>query len=223
MSKYIIIFLFTFSWTKLFSQTVSVSVSATLTRVLYQWIDNPLKVVVENNSCKSLIVKADKGQIKGSNCEYIYIASSDKIKQDIIKVGLKQNGKVRWISETIYRVIKLPDPIAYFANSLDGDTVPKNLIKAQFAISLPRFDFGICSFDNERLQVIKSYRVTITRGNKIIFSESVNSNLLTEKFKKFVGESCITGDNIMFDNLKALLYEKENRDLVQTIRLVVST
>lgn len=218
MRKYLLI-LIVFSSIQLSAQKVAVT--SKMTNFLYQWVDNPLRIVVENTPCNYIVVKAEQGHISGNNCDFIYTVSNDSIRYDYIKVGVKTKGDIKWISNDKYFVRKLPDPIAMFANRTNGDTLARNLIRAQFGLSLPYFDF-VCGFNNENIQKITSYRVTIKRDNKIVFIEDVNSNLFTEHFKQFIEEKSMKNDSILFDNLKALLYEKEKRELTQTIHLVVS-
>ncbi len=205
--------------TKGFSQTVSIS--PVKTRVLYQWLDNPLQVVVENSSCKNLIVKAQKGKIKGKECEYIY-TTNDTVFRDVIKVGILKNGKVKWISEQDFIVKKLYDPDVAIGSWIGkNDTVYKSALMAQVGLNLPLYDFGICSFTDNRRQVVTDYNVKVFRNSKVIFSEIVASNLLTEKFKSFISTQSLKNDTIVFENITGLLYQKEIRKLDQKFSLVL--
>lgn len=219
MQKCALIFLVFIIWTKGFSQ--SVSISPIKTRVFYQWIDNPLQVVVENTPCNSLVVKAEKGKLEGKECDYIYIAN-DTVLTDVIKVGIKKGGKIKWISEQDFLVKKLPNPSIIIGNWIGKeDTANKNALLVQTKLTLPFYDFGFCSFTNEDRQTVTSYTVTIYRNTKVIFSEVVTSNLLTEKFKNFINYQSLANDKIVFDNIVSLLYQKEIRRLDQIFSLIL--
>jgi hypothetical protein len=195
-------------WRTALCQTVALSM--TQTRVLYQWVDNPLKVVVENTPCQNVIVKAKNGYIKGKGCEYIY-TTNDTVFRDLIRVGVKRAGKIKWISDESYIVKKYPDPTVFIGAHVSGDSIFKNELRAQIGLTVPIFDF-VCHMPSWR-QVVTGYSIAIVRENRTIFSETVNSNLLTETFKEFIGRDVAKNDLVIVDNIVVLLYEKEIRKL----------
>ena len=219
MQKKILIILLVFGWTKPYSQTVAVS--ATKSNVLYQWLENPLQIVVENTSCKNIIVKAEKGQVTGSSCNYIYIVSNDTTRYDYIKVGIKTKGKIKWLSNDRYFVRKLPDPIVNISSSYFGkQKIPKNILLAAYGLRIPVSE-GFCSSDNHKQQYLRSYEVKVMRKDSTLFSANVDGNIFPQKLIEFIETKSVNGDTVVFNNFIAVLYEKEIRHLSQSIELTL--
>jgi len=95
MFRIVPIILLPFIWTNSFSQTVVISTMKVFS--FYQWVDNPFQAIIENNSCKNVIIKADKGIINvDSNCNYIYKTADNNFFYDTIHVGIKKHSKLNY-------------------------------------------------------------------------------------------------------------------------------
>ncbi|MEI8202117.1 MAG: hypothetical protein WCH34_03840 [Bacteroidota bacterium] len=96
----------------LFLSGQTVSVSATKMNLFYNGLPNPFKVVVENQDCNNIVVKATKGEIEGKECEYIYRFVDSTVNSTTTKiyVGINRKKTINWIDSVEYRINKLPDP-----------------------------------------------------------------------------------------------------------------
>ena len=198
----------------------TVSISSTKVNIFAQWIDNPITIVVENNSCKNIVVKVDKGQLKGTGCDRIYTAPSDSINSVLVRIGVKKGLKITWVSEQSYRVLKLPDPMIRIGNSTGG-SITKGSLYLQQRFYVPIFYDGFCSNNNPRYGKVQNYSVRVIRKDSILFSEDNYDQYLSERFKNFIFKNCENGDKVVFDNFTILIYEKEVRKVKQTIDLTL--
>lgn len=222
MKKLIFTFTLSFSVISVISLSAqSVAISTDATRALYQWIENPLKIAIENTPCNSIVVKAEKGKLTGKGCDYIY-TTTDSVSIDIIKVGIKRGAKVKWIKEEVLRVRKLPDPsvqLGSFGNFKEVNRIPRNQLTSGQGLRLPIPD-GFCDYTNDRVQCIVGYSITVIRNGHTIFSENATDNYFSENFKRFMDIMLIAGDKVVFDNLVALLYQHEIRKLAPLVVIV---
>ncbi|MFM9945010.1 MAG: hypothetical protein ACKVQB_07220 [Bacteroidia bacterium] len=210
-------------------------ISTTKTNVFYQWLENPLQISVENHSCEELIAKVDKGILKGSKCEYIYVTDSSNITKVKVTIGVRTKKKVKWIDSIDIRVKSLPDPEPLIGSFSIDDTIPKAALLANMRIWLPMMDswelYGNCF-----KQDIISFTIRVLRNDSTIFRERhynpkglcntknfqvfdsiedfyiVDSQFSREAYSYFVNESK-QGDRVIIENIVALLYRQEERQL----------
>ena len=219
MQKFAALTILILSCEGLYSQTVSIS--TTKTNVFYRWTENPLQIVIENNSCKNIIIKADIGKITGSNCEYTYTVLTDTAFYDVIYVGLQKHGKTTWLSKTAYPIKELPDPVVQIGSFNRSGNIPINYILSQTGLRIP-VPYGFCSFPNEKIQELKSYSVKIVRGDSVLFSQrNIAGNLFDEVLTGFIKKNCRASDKIIFYEFVCILYEKEIRQLKQELALTI--
>lgn len=106
MKKYSLLFFTLLIFQISYAQKVSISVDKM--NILYSGIDNPITIAVENNSNKSLIVKASDGKITGQNGKYIFTANEPGKSE--ITVFKKQKNKMTRIGSAFFRVKAIPLP-----------------------------------------------------------------------------------------------------------------
>ena len=199
---------------KTFSQTVAVA--ATNTNVFYQWLDNPVIVVVENCPCKNIVVQTNKGTLTGSGCQYIYKAEND-VFETTIKVGVKSQGIIKWVNESNYRVKPLPDPMILIGGVRSSGKMFKSELLGNRNISVPCEEFGAELTPCQQKQQIINYTLVVSRKGSIIF-ESKDITLtdypnMPDNAIDFIDKHCISGDVLTFDNITCLMYKKERRKL----------
>src|SRR5688572_1627871 len=118
----------------LLSQRVTISSKLTSNNVVFRLIKNPIYISFENYNCRKIVVKADKGNLNGSNCNYIYTLTDSGYSRDKIRIGIKKGFKVKWIDSAFLEVRNLSDPVVFFAMAADGDSIPKAYIQANSCI-----------------------------------------------------------------------------------------
>jgi hypothetical protein len=212
----------------LFSLSISIhgfsqafALATTKEKVFYQWVENPFQVVVENVACKNLVIAAEKGKLVGSNCDYTYTAC-DSVFEDIIKIGIKKRGKIKWLLNQTVRVNSLPTPdITLGAYQGNGDSLSKFNLAYAYKLNIFIYDFDFFSYLEEDRQVVNNYTVTVFRGNEEIFKETIDTNLLSESYTKFMMDSVQENDKVIIDNIGIVLYRKEKRQIDQVLWFIV--
>jgi hypothetical protein len=87
----------------------SIALAADKMNVFYVGIDNPITIVVENSSTKSLIIKTTNGKVTGKNGQYIF--RSETVGGAEILVYKKMNHKLIKLGSGYFRIKTIPLPI----------------------------------------------------------------------------------------------------------------
>jgi hypothetical protein len=90
------------SMTTFFAIAHHVAITTDRNNTLYQEVENPISVAVENQSCKNLYITIDNGTITGSNG--LYLCKPEKVGNASITVSAKKNGKLRTVGVVGFRV-----------------------------------------------------------------------------------------------------------------------
>jgi hypothetical protein len=157
----IIFFLF---WSYFISDAQKFSIGADVNNILYIGLDNPLTIAVENQSCKSIIVKSDNGVITGSSGKYMY--RPGKIGKADIILYKKINGQIKELGRNSFRVKSIPDPVPKVGPS-SGGYINMVVLRNQHYI---RADYECC----EGRAIIDSFTVCIVRGDSCLYKEIKN-------------------------------------------------
>jgi gliding motility-associated protein GldM len=192
----------------------SVVVSPTAMNVLYLGIDNPIDISVPgigNDKVRASMQNGTigKGQVKNSKGEFFpgsWVAMPTVEGQMAqIVVSAEINGKVQQVGVLPFRVRRVPDPVAVFAN-VQGGNVTKGEIVAQSGVFAKYKDFD---FD-------LSCQVTefnLTFEDKGFWKDShSNSARLTDENKAFLN-SLTRGKRLIIEKIKAVGKDKKPRDL----------
>lgn len=197
-----LLFFFALVISKTFSQTVSVSI--TKTNVFYQWLDNPVTIVIEKCACEDVVVKATNGTLTGNGCKYIFNAGTN-VSETIIKVGVKNSDTIKWLSENTYPVRPVPEIKEAIGTTNYIGKLSKNAILSNTHIMMACPDSN--SFNCAQ---IISYSLFITGKGSLSFkAEHVLGNELPANALKFIKNHCSTGDVITFDNIKCVFKKQE--------------
>jgi len=200
---------FTILLAVLFTKAQVISIAPDKNNILYVGLDNPLTIAVENNSCKSLIVKTDNGTISGSSGTYLY--RSTKIGRADIMVYKKVNGKLKEIGRSAFRVKPIPDPIPKVGPS-SGGNINVTVLKAQEYI---RSD--IEGFDFQAGFPIDSFTVCIVRGDTCLYKEIKNiGNHFNNEIVNAFGE-LKKDDTVIFKKIFARSFDGASKLLVPIV------
>jgi len=187
----------------------NVVVSPTAMNVLYQGIQNPLDISVPGVGSDKLTVRMTNGDIKrGKYKDYRgeYIAQPRTVGQNAeIIVSANIDGKVQTFPPVEFRVRRLPDPEARFANMKEG-TVLKSVASAQQVVTavLENFEFDLT-------YTVTGFTVSVNDKGFEITAES-NNNRLTDKQKGLIA-NLRAGQKLIIEKIKAVGPDGRTRDL----------
>jgi len=163
--------------------------------IMYMGVENPIKVVVENYSCDSILISANVQLQRRLGCDYIAIPG--KISVATFNLAVIKNNDTINIGRSQFRVHKTPDPVVELGGKTDG------MISKGFLLSQPGlravldYDF---IFDAE--YKIKSYAVVIERKDEKIFRNDYEGSRFSTELKAQFGD-LYRGDTIRFENVVA--------------------
>jgi hypothetical protein len=110
MKTFIICVLFAFlSLHSLIASGQEVAVSMTKMNTVYRLLENPIKVVIENQTVKKIVAIAKLGTLKpgGKPGEYFYYTDDCSLTNDLIYVGVKTWKGVKWLDTISCRILLL--------------------------------------------------------------------------------------------------------------------
>jgi gliding motility-associated protein GldM len=189
--------------------TPNVVVSPTAMNVLYQGIQNPLDISVPGVGSDKLTVRMTNGDIKkGKYKEYRgeYVAQPRTVGQNAqIIVSADIDGKVQNFPPVEFRVRRLPDPEARFANMKEGNVL-KSVAAAQQVVTavLENFEFDLT-------YTVTGFTVSVNDKGFEITAES-NNNRLTDKQKSLIS-NLRAGQKLIIEKIKAVGPDGRTRDL----------
>jgi len=175
---------------KVNSQTATVTPDKL--NVFYKGCDNPITVVVENCSCKDIIVNTSVGYIAGEGCHYHYEICDSMAEIVKIFIGVLNDSVINWIDTIDYRLKKVPDPTLHFSGQNEGVFDKELLLDRSGIIAQANFCDDLDFF-------IIDYSVKILRDNSVIFiSENIENARYKQDFIEFVKNNCKSNDDIIF-------------------------
>ena len=189
--------------------TPNVVVSPTAMNVLYQGIQNPLDISVPGVGSDKLTVRMTNGDIskgKYKNYRGEYVAQPRTVGQNAqIIVSANIDGKVQSFPPVEFRVRRLPDPEARFANMKEGNVL-KSVAAAQQVVTavLENFEFDLT-------YTVTGFTVSVNDKGYEITAES-NNNRLTDKQKGLIG-NLRAGQKLIIEKIKAVGPDGRTRDL----------
>ena len=239
MKNLLILFLTIFS-NQLFSQKTTIAGKWEQNNIVYTLIDNPISITVKDHNCRKIIIKANVGTLKGSNCNYIYTMTDSAYSRDKLSIGVKNWFKVNWIDSVYLEVRKIPDPFVLFALTSNGDSISKVNLQSYYCIFFVqnRFvgDFELVRSSEEK---VIAFTLKIVRGDSILLTEKnlcqntpcYTDSLYTKnaygqlefydtrerdistKALNFIINESIPGDKLIFEDIIVNMFGKENRKM----------
>lgn len=209
-SYFILSFYFIFSQLSVFSQN-----SAILNErlnILYKYAPNPIKIVVQNVPCNDLVVSANIGKLVISDhsrdsCHFIYWCNDCDAKSDLIKIGVKEKDKIRWIDSSGFRLFEDAKKSIYI--NVYGCRETCKIKKENFKLDAKAIELGyhmglsapLINWDIEMSYPVVKYSVEIKRKDTVIYSDiDIIQNTFTDNFIAKI-LTCLPGDQINFYNV----------------------
>ena len=197
----------------------NVVISPTAMNVLYLGIDNPIDISVPGvgpDKIKASMKNGTigKGQAKNYKGEFfpgnwVAVPAVEGQNAQII-VTAEINGKQQTLAPREFRVRRVPDPVASFANKQGEGSVTKGEIVAQEAVFavLKDFDFDL------RFNVTEFTLSFDDKGFNV--SEASTSNRINDKQKAMLSK-LTRGKKLYVEGVKAVGPDKKVRDLIPII------
>jgi len=218
MKGFFPILFFLISFATLNGQRTNISTAHRI--FVYEWIENPLEIIIENFSCDDIIVKANIGTIIGQSCEYIYTINDTTAEKAEISVGVKSRNKIKWIKQYELWIKPAPTPKVDLSISR-GDYVEKKLLVTNPHIYIfSGGDWELTEMPNKAK--ILEHSIQIKRNDSLVF-EGLNSdgNEFSKETKEFIKEKCKNNDYIILSNVTMLLYNSEKRKMQGIVKLKI--
>jgi gliding motility-associated protein GldM len=165
-------------------------VSASRMNILYRGVANPIEIAIPGVTSDKVTATATNGTINRTSSGWD--VSPGEQAESVITV-LVSNKKV---SEKIFRVKNIPEPVAVFAGKNNGGISKDNASKAE-ALGVELRDF---SWDLKF--VITEFTFLISKDNKDMEIKS-KGNKLTDEMKSYLADFK-RGQFIVFKDIKAL-------------------
>jgi len=187
----------------------NVVVSPTAMNVLYQGIQNPLDVSVPGVGSDKLTVRMTNGDLKRGkykNYRGDWLAQPRTVGENAqIIVSANINGKVQSFPPVEFRVRRLPDPEARFANMKEGNVL-RSVASAQQVVTavLENFEFDLT-------YTVTGFTVSVNDKGFEITAES-NNNRITDKQKGLIS-NLKAGQKLIIEKIKAVGPDGRTRDL----------
>ncbi|MCW0483139.1 gliding motility protein GldM [Gaoshiqia sediminis] len=186
----------------------SVTISPTKMNVFYLNIPNPISVSVPGVPSENLSVSVTNGRIEKRPDGYLVYPTKEDIngKETKVVVNANINGVNRSMGQMVFRVKRVPDPLATIAEKNGGVLRKEDLMAEQGVFA------SLVDFDFDLKFVITQFDVTITGAGGYTNTWSSKSNRFTAEQKQQFG-NLQPGSIIYFDNIVAHGDDNTNREL----------
>ncbi|HUX94172.1 MAG TPA: GldM family protein [Bacteroidales bacterium] len=175
--------------------------------ILYRGVSNPIEISVPGVSSDKVTASVTNGTIKKVTNGW-EVSPGDQ--NEIVVTVLVDNKKV---SDKIFRVKSIPNPVAIFAEKSEGN------ISKDIALKTELLDVELKDFVWDLKFTIKSFTLFCS-NEKGEYEETAKGNKITDKMKSLIAD-CKVGQNIVFKDIQAIGPDGRSRNLnpiVLTIR-----
>jgi hypothetical protein len=171
--------------------------------VLYRGMNNPIEIAVPGVTSDKVSVTVTNGKIEKNPAGWEVSPGDQNESTFTIFVD---NNKV---SEKIFRVKNVPDPVALFAGKLEGE------ITKDIALKTDSLEAELKDFLWDLKFEIQGFTFFCSQDNFDI-EEISKGNMLNDKMKSMISK-CKSGKLIVFKEIKAMGPDGKIRDLNQII------
>lgn len=189
----------------------SASISAVKMNVLYAGVDNPISFAVAGVPAENITPVISSGTIRKDPKSQDWIVNvPDNFSSAVISMFTTVNGVRKGMGSQVFRVKKIPNPIASVGGKSSGAINKQILIAAGAVIpKLPE------DFDFDYPFTVKSFTLSIQRGFKTLHFNSNNAYLTPEMIEEI--RKTNRGQGIVFENVEVLDPLKASRILAPIV------
>lgn len=191
----------------------NVVISPTKMNVFYEGVDNPVEISAPGVASENLKVSiTNAGLIKQGGNYIVRPNSGSAGKEAVVSVSTDLDGKTQKLGNKVFRVKRVPDPVAK-VNNQRGGSIPKALLVAQMGIAadMENFEFDL------KFSVTKFNVSTIIGG--YLNEYSSNSAFFTEEQKDMLKRTS-RGQQVFISDIQAVGPDGRSRSL-GSINLVI--
>lgn len=175
----------------------SVVISPVKMNVFYEGVENPVEISVPGVPSENLSVNITNARaVKKGNQFIVSPNPGSSGGESVISVSAKINNRDQNLGRQIFRIKRVPDPIAKIGGIREG-SMNKALLLAQMGVvaEMESFDFDL------NWRVSRFSVSTIRQGYQV--EETSDSNLLTDKQKELI-RGTARGQKVYFENIRAV-------------------
>lgn len=175
----------------------SVVISPVKMNVFYEGVENPVEVSVPGVPSENLSVNITNARAVKRGNQYIVSPNPGSSGgESVISVSAKINNRDQNLGRQIFRIKRVPDPIAKIGGIREG-SMNKALLLAQMGVvaEMESFDFDL------NWRVSRFSVSTIRQGYQV--EETSDSNLLNDKQKELI-RGTARGQKVYFENIRAV-------------------
>ncbi len=176
--------------------TPSATVSADKMNVFYRGVDNPVSISASGKADAQLKPSITQGRLSRSENGWVVNNLPGESYETTIKIYADDNGGQKFMGEQLFRVKRLPDPIAKVIGSADGKISVKKMLANPFLLcQLPEW------VDFEYDFKVTSFTIFIPQGGGYFVTEKSESQMFSDKMKNQM-QALKKNDVIVFRDIK---------------------
>jgi gliding motility-associated protein GldM len=173
-----------------------IAVSPLKMAVLYIGVDNPVEIAISDVPMKYITATVDSGEIENNGAGQFVIRINNDINVTKVNVYETYNGISTKIGERMFRVKKVPDPVATIASTTGGNVLRSMLAASGGLIPVMK------DFDFELFFTITSFTMSINVKGDLIEKSATGNKLTAEMI--FLINQAQKGSKIYFEDIKAV-------------------
>lgn len=154
------------------------TVSATKMNVFYRGVDNPIAISASGKSDAQLEPSITVGRLAKVDQGWVVRDLPGEAIETTVKVYADDNGGKKFMGEHLFRIKRLPDPIAKVLGTVEEKITKSKMLANPFIVcQMPEwvefeYDFKVLSFT-----------MTIPQGGGYVITEKSDSQMFTQRMK----------------------------------------
>ncbi len=184
----------------------NVVISPSKMNVFYEGVDNPVEISAPGIASENLKVTINNARIVKQQGDYVVRPNPGSAGRDaVISVSADIDGKAQRLGNKVFRVKRVPDPVAK-VNNQRGGSIPKALLVAQMGIvaDMENFEFDL------KFKITK-FSVSTTIGGYVRNFDS-NSTFFTDEQKDMLRRTT-RGQQVFITDIEAVGPDGRTRSL----------
>jgi len=184
----------------------NVVISPTKMNVFYEGVDNPVEISAPGIPSENLKVAINNARIAKQQGDYVVRPNPGSAGKDaVISVSADLDGKTQRLGNKVFRVKRVPDPVAK-VNNQRGGAIPKALLVAQMGIAadMENFEFDL------KFKITK-FSVSTTIGGYVRNFDS-SSTFFTDEQKDMLRRTT-RGQQVFITDIEAVGPDGRTRSL----------
>jgi gliding motility-associated protein GldM len=173
----------------------SATISPTKMNVFYRGVDNPVSISASGKADSQLDPRISEGAISRTDTGWVVTNLPPEAYETTISVYADDEGGSKFMGEQLFRVKRLPDPIARIIGSEDDKISVKRMLANPFLLcTMP--DYVDFEYDFK----VTSFTMYIPQGGGYFVTEKSESQMFSEKMKNQI-QSLKKNDIIVFRDI----------------------